>query len=82
MELIRGQLLGQLEKQIGDQGRRPRVKLDPNALKQKNISPEAGYLLPQIDGCVTIEDLLSLSPVGRFETLRIIAKLLREGIAE
>jgi tetratricopeptide (TPR) repeat protein len=82
LELIRGQLLRQYEKQVGDQGQRLRVRLKPNELKQHPLSPEAGYLLSQIDGRVTIDDLLSLSTVGRFETLEILARLLRDHIVE
>jgi hypothetical protein len=82
LELVRGQLLRQYEKQVGDQGQRLRVRLKPNELKQHQLSPEAGYLLSQIDGRVTIDDLLSLSTVGRFETLEILARLLRDHIVE
>ena len=80
LELVRGQLLRQYEKQVGDQGRRLRVKLKPAELRQRQLSPEAGYLLSQIDVRVTIDDLLSLSSVGRFETLEILSRLLREDI--
>ena len=52
------------------------MRLKPNELKQHQLSSEAGYLLSQIDGRVTIDDLLSLSTVGRFETLEILARLI------
>jgi hypothetical protein len=39
-------------------------------------------MLSQIDGRMSIADLISLSTAERVRTLEIIAKLLREGIVE
>jgi tetratricopeptide (TPR) repeat protein len=80
LELVRSQLLRQYEKSVGDQGRPVKVGVSPSALKTLSLTPVEGYLLSQIDGHVTIEELLSLSTVDRFQTLEILSRLLREGI--
>ena len=50
-------------------------------LMQLNLSPDEGFLLAQIDGDVTIEEILNLSK-DRVRTLEILAKFIREGMME
>ncbi len=82
LELIRAQLLRRYEKVVGDQGRRPRVLLDPVDLESRKLGPVEGYLLSQIDGTLTLEELLTVSTVGRFRTLEILSELIRDEIIE
>ena len=46
-----------------------------------NLTPDEGFLLSQIDGSVSIEQLLNLSN-DRVRTLEVIAKFIREGLVE
>jgi tetratricopeptide (TPR) repeat protein len=82
LELVRGQLLRQYEKDVGDQGRPLRPGIPAAELKNLRLSPVEGYLLSQIDGHVTIEELLSLSTVDRFQTLELLSRLIRDGIIQ
>jgi hypothetical protein len=51
-------------------------------LKALNLQPDEGFLLSQIDGRVTIEELISLSSTDRVRTLETLARFLREGLVE
>lgn len=82
LELVRAQLLRSYEKAVGDQGRRPRLLVDPTDLQSRQLGPVEGYLLSQIDGILTLEELLTLSTVGRFRTLEILSELIRDEIIE
>ncbi len=44
-----------------------------------NLTPDEGFLLAQMDGSLSIEELLNLA-ADRVRTLEIVAKLLREGV--
>jgi hypothetical protein len=46
------------------------------------LAPEEGFLLSQIDGFLTVTDLLSLSTTDRVRTLEILARLIRDDIVE
>lgn len=82
LELVRGRLTKQYEQEIGDRGRTVKLCVEPEQLVRHELGPEEGFLLSQVDGCLTVEELLSLSTVGRFRTLAILARLLRDGIIE
>ena len=65
---------------VGDQGRalllkRPMVEL----MREENLAPDEGYLLSQIDGTLSIEQLLSMSKTERVRSLEILAKFLSKG---
>jgi tetratricopeptide (TPR) repeat protein len=82
LELVRKQLLEQWADEIGDRGRVPRLVPSPQELLRLHLKPEEGFLLSQVDGLVTLEDLISLSTVDRFSTFRMLARFLRERIVE
>lgn len=67
-------------KEIGDQGRLLRQNCTTQEMMKLQLHPEEGYLLSQIDGKVTISDLLSLSTTSRHRTLEMLARLIREKI--
>jgi tetratricopeptide (TPR) repeat protein len=81
-ELIRNRLMDQWARAIGDQGRSLRLKLGMDELLLRDLQPDEGFLVSQIDGMLTIENLLSLSSLDRFRTLEILARLIRDGIVE
>jgi hypothetical protein len=47
------------------------------ALATQGLDHRAGFLLSRIDGAITIEGLLDIASMPRFEALRILAGLLR-----
>ncbi len=81
-ELIRNRLMDQWARAIGDQGRSLQLKLGMDELLLRDLQPDEGFLVSQIDGMLTIENLLSLSSLDRFRTLEILARLIRDGIVE
>jgi tetratricopeptide (TPR) repeat protein len=81
-ELIRNRLMEAWAREIGDQGRSLTLKLDIGELLKRDLQPDEGFLVSQIDGVLTVENLLSVSTLDRFRTLQIIARLIREGIVE
>jgi tetratricopeptide (TPR) repeat protein len=67
-------------KAVGDQGRvlrlrRPMAEL----MREVNLAPDEGYLLSQIDGTLSIEQLLSMSKTERVRSLEILAMFLAKG---
>ena len=62
--------------------RRPRVKINPSEVMWLSLDHRAGFVLSQIDGQVSYEDLLTVSGMSRFETCRIVAQLFDEGVIE
>ena len=58
----------------------PRVRLQPDDIIWLNLDHRAGFVLAQIDGAVSFDDLFALSGMSRLDTARILAQLLDEGI--
>jgi hypothetical protein len=73
-------LMAMLESKLGDLGRVPRVRLQPDDIIWLNLDHRAGFVLAQIDGAVSYEDLFALSGMTRLDTARILAQLLDEGV--
>ncbi len=68
------------ESKMGRLESRPRVKLKDDEIIWLNLDHRAGFVLAQIDGSVTFEDLFSVSGMSRFDTARILAQLIDEGV--
>ncbi|MFP2962335.1 hypothetical protein ACLEPN_32270 [Myxococcus sp. 1LA] len=73
-------LMARLESKLGDLGRVPAVRLQPDDIIWLNLDHRAGFVLAQIDGSVSYEDLFSLSGMTRLDTARILAQLIDEGV--
>ncbi|RKH51513.1 hypothetical protein D7X55_20735 [Corallococcus sp. AB049A] len=73
-------LVAMLEARLGDLNRMPRVRLQPDDIIWLNLDHRAGFVLAQIDGAVSFDDLFALSGMSRLDTARILAQLLDEGI--
>ncbi|MFQ5514320.1 MAG: hypothetical protein ACE5FG_07755 [Myxococcota bacterium] len=80
--LVRAQRAREFVREIGDLSRTLTVAKDLEELKSLKLTPEEGFLLSRIDGKLSVEELISLSALGRVETLETVAKLLREGVVE
>lgn len=68
------------ESKLGDLSKVPRVKLKDDEIIWLNLDHRAGFVLAQIDGSVTFEDLFSVSGMSRLDTARILAQLVEEGV--
>lgn len=73
-------LMAMLESKLGDLGRLPKVRLKDDEIIWLNLDHRAGFMLAQIDGTVSYEDLFALSGMSRLDTARILAQLLEEGV--
>jgi len=78
--MIRSERAREWASEIGDQGHVLRRTRSMKELMEMNLRPDEGYLLSQIDGTLSIEELLSLSSMERVRTLEILARLLRDNL--
>jgi len=58
----------------------PRLAIHAEEVMWLNLDHRAGFLLAQVDGTVSFEDLFALSGLPRLDTARILASLLAEGV--
>lgn len=80
LERNRGTLVQMYESKIGPLDGRPRVLLRPDEILWLNLDHRSGFVLAQLDGTVTVEDLYALSGLSRLDTAKILAELLEQGV--
>jgi hypothetical protein len=73
-------LTAMYESKLGPPGAIPRLAISPEEVTWLSLDHRAGFLLAQIDGTVSYEDLFALSGLPRLDTARILANLLAEGV--
>ena len=73
-------LTQQLESRLGGLSQRPRVLLKPDEIRWLDLDPRAGFVLAQIDGAVSYEDLYDICGLPRLDTVRILSQLANEKI--
>ena len=73
-------LTAMYESKLGPQATVPRLAIKPEEVMWLNLDHRAGFLLAQIDGDISFEDLFALSGLPRLDTARILAALLQEGV--
>jgi hypothetical protein len=78
----RAQLTRMYESKIGDFDRVPRIHVSDEEVIWLNLNHRAGFILSQIDGSVTFEDLVALSGMPRLDTLKILAELIQQRVIE
>ena len=62
---------------LGTLQSRPRVVVKPAEVRWLGLDHRAGFLLSQIDGAMTIDELLVISGMPRLETLKTLLDLLQ-----
>jgi len=67
------------EARLGSLSRRM-VVLTPTSHKKLRVSPEQAFLLSRVDGGVTLDEAIDLSPLPRQKTLRLLVSMLRQGL--
>ncbi len=73
-------LIAMYESKLGPPGAVPHLAIEPEEVMWLNLDHRAGFLLAQIDGTVSYDDLFALSGLPRLDTARIMATLLQEGV--
>jgi len=68
------------ESKLGRLSARPKLLLRPDEIIWLNLDHRAGFVLAQIDGSVTYEDLLAICGMSRLDTLRILSQLVGAGV--
>ena len=73
-------LVSMFESKLGNLNKKPKLKLRPDEVIWLNLDHRAGFVLAQIDGHVSLEDLFDLSGMSRLDTARILAQLIEEKV--
>jgi hypothetical protein len=79
LESSRTLLSAIFEARLGPLSRRM-VVLAPASNKKLRVSPEQAFLLSRVDGGVTLDEAIDLSPLSRQKTLRLLVSMLRQGL--
>jgi tRNA A-37 threonylcarbamoyl transferase component Bud32 len=69
-----------LEERIGPLDRVLSTALLPGRRASFHVSPEQAFLLSRIDGRLTVEEIIDLSPLPRQKTLRLLVGMLQSGL--
>jgi hypothetical protein len=70
------------ESKIGSMDGRPATAIPPDEIIWLNLDPRAGFVLAQIDGEVSFDDLYAICGLKRLDTARILSQLLEEGVVQ
>jgi hypothetical protein len=73
-------LLSMYESKLGRLDAAPRLAINPEDVMWLNLDQRAGFLLAQVDGTVSYDDLFALSGLSRLDTARILAGLVQDGV--
>jgi len=73
-------LQGLYEARLGRLDAIPKISLGSEEIVALNLDHRAGFVLSQIDGVSTFEDLFSLSGMSRLDTAGILAQLLEQNV--
>ena len=70
------------ESKIGKMDARPSIAIPPDEVIWLNLDPRAGFVLAQIDGEVSFDDLYAICGLKRLDTARILSELLEQGVVQ
>ena len=73
-------LVRMYQSKLGDMGKSPRQLMPPDEVIWMNMHHKAGFILAQIDGSLSYEDILEVSGMPRFDAMRILHELVQQGI--
>ncbi|HZX96334.1 MAG TPA: hypothetical protein VFE90_17565 [Myxococcales bacterium] len=79
-QLCEENLTQMYESKIGAMDARPRTAIPPDEIIWLNLDPRAGFVLAQIDGEVSFDDLYAICGLKRLDTARILCELLEQGV--
>ena len=82
LEMVRSKLLDRYRERVGGLEAVPNVRVSGAALMRFNLPATTGFLLSLVDGRTSVNDLISLSGLDPFDTLRALTGLLEAGVVE
>jgi hypothetical protein len=82
VEICRARLVDAYLARLGGRRRIPRLAIDMDEIRYLSLDHVAGFLLSNIDGTMTIEEVLDVSGMAEFEVLRILDDLRDRGVIE
>ena len=78
--LIEGELERHYLKELGAMSKVPTIAVKMSELSSLSLDHRAGFLLSQVDGMMSFEDILELSSMGRLETLGVLVQLVKQSV--
>jgi tetratricopeptide (TPR) repeat protein len=82
LEMVRSKLMDRYRERVGGLEAVPHVRVSGDALMRFNLPATTGFLLSLVDGRTSVNDLISLSGLDPFDTLRALTGLLETGVVE
>jgi len=73
-------LLEMYRSRIGKLTARPRLRLRPQEIIWQSLDHRAGFLVSQVDGQTTYEEIIEISGLAELEATRILARLVDQGV--
>jgi len=81
LELARANLIKEVIEELGGKSATPYLTVPLNRLVgQKSFTQEEGFVLSLITGDMSLEDVISLSPLPRFQAYSIMHRLMKEDL--
>lgn len=85
-EKLRREIETQLEaghvEKLGELSATPTLAIELAQMAQLDLDHRAGYVISQVDGMMTFEDLIELSGMSRLETLDVLCDLIDQGVIQ
>ncbi|MFO0755435.1 MAG: hypothetical protein U0359_03030 [Byssovorax sp.] len=82
VEICRGRLIEQYLARLGGRRRIPRVVMDMDEIRYLGLDHRAGFLLANIDGTMTVDEVLDISGMAEFDALKILDDFRDRGVIE
>ena len=80
LEMLRSKLLSRYRDRVGGMEVVPHVRMSRQELMKFNLPATTGFLLSLVDGRTSVHELISLSGLDPFDTLRMLSRLLDAGV--
>ncbi|MEO7328919.1 MAG: hypothetical protein ABI193_10095 [Minicystis sp.] len=82
VEICRGRLIDKYLARLGGRRRVPRVVLGMDEIRYLSLDHRAGFLLSNIDGTMTVEEVLDVSGMAEFDALRLLDDFRERGVID
>jgi hypothetical protein len=82
VELARVHLVRSYRSRLGDLDSVPVLAASAKSITAYNLPPNAGFVLSLLDGCTSVNELISLSGMDAFDALRTLTGLTDAGLVE
>lgn len=82
IQTIEGEMERVTIEEIGSLSRTPSLAVEMSDLAGMDLDHRSGFLISQIDGVMTFEDIIELSGMSRLETMEVLADMLRQDVIQ